>query len=129
MSERIDSRDVLDADAETRRPFRAVIIASFRRTGPNAWDDYELVLEEGEEVLEVQPGVTVMLERSGPELRLRRKGKVYRVRWMPSDDDPAALGDASASEQRAYLLAHYVRAYAEAAGIGAAAFIARKLGE
>ena len=47
MGKRIDARDVLDPDGKTIRSFHGRIVASFRRTGPNSWDDYERVPGDG----------------------------------------------------------------------------------
>lgn len=126
---RVDARDVLDPDAETRRPFRARVLGQFRPSGPNAWDDYVFAsAPEGEE-LEVLPGLPVQLERRGPQLRLRREGRVLRLEWIPDEAELAALGDGdSPSARRERLVAEYLRPHREAAGRGAAAVIAAKLG-
>jgi hypothetical protein len=123
MSERVDARDVMDANATTKRAFRASVLGHFRRTGPNSWDDYEFVRAEPGEAFDVAPGVRVQLERQGPVLRLRSMGRVLRVRWLPAEG-----GSASDSEQRDSLLRDYVESQSEAPGIGEAAFIASKLG-
>ena len=34
----IDSRDALDANAPTKRPFRGAVVGHYRPTGPNCWD-------------------------------------------------------------------------------------------
>ncbi len=47
MPRRVDARDVLDADATTSRAFSGRVVGVYRRSGPNAWDDYVLVDEDG----------------------------------------------------------------------------------
>ena len=47
MTRRLDARDVLDADATTARSFWGRVLGVYRRTGPNSWDDYALVEEDG----------------------------------------------------------------------------------
>ncbi len=126
---RVDARDVLDPDAETRRPFRARVLGHFKPTGPNAWDDYVFAsTREGEE-LEVLPGLPVQLERRGAQLRLRRGGRVLRLEWIPDEAELAALAEAdSPSARRQRFVEGYLVSFREAAGQGAAAVIAAKLG-
>ena len=82
--------------------------------------------DEGE--VDVLPGLPVQVEPSGAELRLRRGGRVVRLVLVPGERDRARLGeDAPPSAVRRLLLTEYVAAFAEDAGIGAAAVIARKL--
>ena len=126
MRERVDARDVLDANALTTRPFTGQVVGYFRRTGPNSWDEYEF-LRDDQGPVEVNPGLRVQLERNGVELRTRRHGVVYRVRWTPGRDDPPELANAGATQRRAYFIVTYLSDYDDAPGIGAAAFIARKL--
>jgi hypothetical protein len=124
MLERVDARDVLDANATTKRAFQSEIVGRFQRVGPNTWDDYQLLPVEPEP-LELGPGLQVQLERSGAELRVRLRGTVHRVRWVPSEDDQRALDDGA--DARAYFGANYLNTYADAPGIGAAAFIVKTL--
>ena len=126
---RVDARDVLDPDAETRRPFRARVLGHFKPTGPNAWDDYVFVSTAGGEELEVLPGLPVQLEHRGPQLRLRRQGRVLRLEWLPDAADLAALAeDDSPASRRRRFVAEHLSTFREAAGRGAAAVIAAKLG-
>ena len=126
MPERVDARDVLDANARTARAFLGTAVGYFRRTGPNSWDDYEFVRSDPEPV-EVLPGVRVQVERRGTEIRLRRHGQVARIRWDPGAADPPELANASSQERREYFVATYLADFDDAPGIGAAAWIARKL--
>jgi hypothetical protein len=127
MPERVDARDVLDANAMTVKAFAATILGYFRRTGPNSWDDYEFTRDRQGDV-EVNPGIRVQLERRGTDLRMRRRGTVIRVRWQPGPDDPADVRSAASAARRAYFVATYLSDYDDAPGIGAAAVIAKKLG-
>jgi hypothetical protein len=83
---RVDARDVLDANATVARGFRARLLGSFRQTGPNAWDDFDFVPQEPEEV-DVLAGTPVQLEDEGAVVRLRRHGKVIVVSWRPEPGD------------------------------------------
>jgi hypothetical protein len=130
VGKRISAYDVLDANGRTRRGFRARIVGHFRPTGADPWNDYEYVSgDEGE--LDVLPDLPVQVEPTGAQLRLRIKGgRVARVIFMPGERDRAHLGDeAPPSALRRHLLAEYVAGFAEDAGIGAAAVIARKLND
>jgi hypothetical protein len=126
MGERIDSRDVMDANAHTTRTFRATLLGHYRRTGANPWDDYEWV-DDPPESVEVAPGIAVQLEPRGAEIRLRRQGKVFRARWEPEPETATALGDASPEESRAFFCAHCLRVQGSPPGMGAVAVIASKL--
>lgn len=81
---RVDARDVLDADATTGRSFPGRVVGVFRRTGPNEWDDYELVQGDGGPV-DVLAGIPIQLEPEGPRFRMRRRGEVVVVEWTPDD--------------------------------------------
>ena len=125
MPRRVDARDVLDPNANTRRAFRARVLGRFARTGPDPWDDYEYLEEPGKE-LDVLPGIPIQLEEHGAEFRIRSRGRVVRAAWIPPADAGSAprAGD---SALRARFLAECVDAFAEAAGQGAGAVIVRKL--
>jgi hypothetical protein len=124
MGKRVDARDVLDANGRTRRAFRGRIVGHYRRTGPNAWDDYEYVgRDEGE--IEVLPDLEVQTEAWGALFRLRSGGRVVRVEWLP---DAAARRELrGAAELRRYFLDRYIQPFEHARGLGAAAVIADKL--
>ena len=64
MTQRVDARDVLDADAVTSRAFSARVVGNYRRTGPDAWDDYERVEQDGGPI-EVLPETPIQLEDEG----------------------------------------------------------------
>jgi hypothetical protein len=91
MSRRVDARDVLDADATTSRAFSGRVVGVYRRSGPNSWDDYVLVDEDGGPI-EVFPEIPIHVEEEGATFRMRRRGEVVRVAWTPDDgeDDKGA---------------------------------------
>ncbi|MFC1642263.1 hypothetical protein ACFL5O_06195 [Myxococcota bacterium] len=126
MVERIDARDVLDANAWTARPFLGRVLGYFVRTGPNSWDDYEYVrADEGS--IEVHPRLRIQMERRGPDFRMRLSGRVVRVRWMPGPSDPTDAALWTLTQQREYFIHTCVQEYQEAPGLGAAAAIATRL--
>jgi hypothetical protein len=92
MSQRVDARDVLDADAATSRALTGRVVGFFRRIGPNAWDEYELVEEDGGPI-DVYAGTPIQVEGDGATFRMRRRGEVLRVAWTPDDGGPEAGGD------------------------------------
>jgi hypothetical protein len=98
MPRRVDARDVLDADATTRRAFSGRIVGAYRRTGPNSWDDYVLV-DEDEGTIEVFAGTPIQVEEDGATFRMRRKGEVIRVAWTPE----AGEGEAGADPRARFL--------------------------
>jgi hypothetical protein len=124
-TDRIDARDVLDPNAKTAHGFRARIIARFRRAGANPWDDYVVEPVDGGEVVEVLADVPVQVEASAAHVRMRWHGEVLRLAWLPEAAD--GVGEAPDADLRARFLARYCRPFAEAAGIGEAAGIARAL--
>jgi hypothetical protein len=126
MEERIDSRDVMDANAQTKRAFAATVLGHFRRTGANPWDDYAWVDDPAERI-EVASGIPVQIERAAAEVRLRRHGDVLRVRWEPDAQAATALRDASPDAIRAYFVEHFLHSQESPPGMGAAAVIASKL--
>ena len=125
MPERVDASDVLDANARIKRAFNARVVGYFRKAGPNPWDDYEFV-RVAEEPIEPYPGAEVQLERHGTQFRLRKDGRVVRVKWEPSEDDPERVREDLAARRR-YFVETYLEQYDDAPGMGAAAIIARKI--
>jgi hypothetical protein len=121
----VDARDVLDANARTRRTVPASVVGSFRPTGPNSWDDYEFV-SEPDRPIEVRAGLEVQLEPRGPQFRVRLEGKVLRCRWTPSADELERAGSEAPSALRRVLLAEYIDSFDVDTGDGTAA-LARKL--
>jgi hypothetical protein len=104
MTEIVDGRDVLDADATIRVPLRGRVVARFRRCGPNTWDPYERVeVVDGPE-LEVFAETPIELEASGARFRMRRHGEVIVVEWRATES--AARPRAADAEREAFLRAH-----------------------
>ncbi len=123
---KVDARDVLDPDGKTSRACRGQILGYFKPTGPNSWDDYSFTSDKTE-IIDILPGLKIMMEARGPRFRMRRQGKVIRVSWIPSDQEQGDLSSAAPSALRSYFLQHYVASFDEAKGRGAAAVIALKL--
>jgi len=92
MPRRVDARDVLDADATTNRAFKGRVIGVFHRSGPNTWDDYVLVEQDGGPI-DVLAETPIQLEETGARFRMRRKGEVVIVAWVPEDETRASDGD------------------------------------
>jgi hypothetical protein len=128
MLETVDARDVLDANARVKAELSAQVVGYFQRTGPNAWDDYQFVRED-QGGLKVLPGIQIQLELDGTDFRMRKEGQVLRVRWTPDARDPAELADQSPAERRSYFIRTYLVDDNDAPGMGAAAWIAGKLGD
>ncbi len=103
MGRRVDARDVLDADATTRCTVSGRVVGVYRRSGPNSWDDYVLVDEDGGPI-EVFAETPIQVEAIGATFRMRRKGEVIRVAWTPADG-----GSGPADELRALFLVSCVR--------------------
>jgi hypothetical protein len=125
MPERVDARDVLDANARIKRSFSALVVGYFRKAGPNAWDDYEFV-RAAEEPVEPYPGTDIQLEAQGTQFRMRKGGRVVRVKWSPGEEEPEAVRDDPAVRRR-YFIETCLEQYDDAPGMGAGAMIARKL--
>ncbi len=129
MALRVKSSDVLDTTHLVARPIPARVVGYFRRTGPNSWDDYVYVDEPGE-ALEVLPGVPVQLEARGPDVRLRRQGRVVRVHFEPDASSMAKLADDPSPRRiRRYFVETFLTAHTEDAGLGATAVVVKKLSE
>ncbi len=95
MGKLVKSSDVLDVNAVTKVEMEAVVIGRYRRTGPNKWDEWELIREPGGEIVTVEPESQIQLEPLGadPEIRfrLRKRRKVSRLRWKPTEADETQL--------------------------------------
>ena len=126
MGRRVDSRDVLDPNGRTSNPFDGQIVGHYRRTGSNAWDDYELISAEGGPI-RVLAGLKIQLEKRGPVFRMRSQGKVVRVKWQPTDAQLQALDDRSPRALRRAFLAAHVAEFDEELGRGVASVVAGKL--
>jgi hypothetical protein len=144
--ERVKSSDVLDPTHEVAQVFRAKVLGTFRRVGPNSWDDYEFVKKssgktsgsETQDVIEVLPTVPVQFENRGAWVRLRTDGKVCRVEFLPQEDDLKRIGTqlgepfepgVHARAMRQYFEAAYLRRLGQGAAFGAAAVIVGKLND
>jgi hypothetical protein len=94
MGKRVKSSDVLDPNAVTAVELEGRVVGRYRPTGPNRWDDYELVREEGE-VVGVKAGEKIQVEPLGarPEVRFRaREGReVVVLCWIATEEDRQAL--------------------------------------
>ena len=123
LAARITSRQVMVPNGKTKRSFSGKIVGVFQRVGPNSWDDYQLVAKDGGPI-EVLPGVRIQIEPEGTLFRMRTRGQVMLVAWVPEADEGTNPDEA---EARTVFLDRYVDAFANAPGQGAAAFIARQL--
>ena len=119
MAELIDARDVLDANAKTARAFRGKVLGRFKRTGPNRWDPYTCIAEPGE-VREILPGLRVHLEEYGARFRLRSRGRVLRIEWVPDEPVPEA-------ERRQRFAESCLEGFQNPPGRGMSAFIQKTL--
>jgi hypothetical protein len=88
----VDARDVLDADATTSRALSGRGVGVYRPSGPNSWDDYLLVDEDGGPI-EVLAETPIQLESDGATFRMRRKGEVIVVAWTPENGGREAGAD------------------------------------
>jgi hypothetical protein len=120
----VDSRGVFQPNARTKRSFSGHIVGHYRRAGPNSWDDYLFVSEDGGPA-NVFPAVKVQVEPSGARFRMRRNGTVVVMEWTPTPDERAAMGDAG--DPRATFLKRCISRFKNKGGMGAAAFIAKTL--
>ncbi len=125
--EKVRSQQVLVATHTTKSSLTGTILGYFRRLGPNPWDDYRFVKDEGA-MLQLLPGVPVMLEPNGAVFRVRSRGRVVRVRYQP----PQVTSDArsgSRSHARAALLEQLLTPISAPTLLGGAGAIAKKLNE
>lgn len=121
---RVDSRSVFQPNARTKRSFSGRIIGHYRRAGPNAWDDYDLVSEDGGPA-NVFPAVKIQVEAEGARFRMRKGGKVVVVEWAPTPSEQAAIGEGE--DPRAAFLKRRIGTFKNKGGMGATAFIAKTL--
>lgn len=127
MGQRLDARDVLDANARTRRAFSGTVVGYFRPTGANPWDEYEYTSVQ-EASLEVLPGLEVQMEPRGAQFRLRTGGRVMRVKWAPRPEELHRLAGDSPAALRHHFTTEYLVDFQEERGRDTPAVIARKLG-
>jgi hypothetical protein len=99
----VDARDVLDADATTRRAFSGRVVGVYRRSGPDTWDDYVLV-DEDRGLIEVFAQTPIQVEKEGAAFRMRQHGEVVLVSWVPEQGE-----DEAGAELRARFLESCVR--------------------
>ena len=121
LSGPIEAAALLVPNAQTAHAFSAREIGHFRRLGANSWDPSEFVLEEGK-VVRIFPAVKVHAEGDLGWFRMRYKGGVHLFEWQPEPDqapDPETL--------QARFVETCLSGFHNAGGIGAMAFIARKL--
>lgn len=118
----VAASDVLRTNARTSAAFDGVVIGRYVAGGPNAWDGFHLE-PVAEHPIRVFPGIKVQLETAGTVIRMRARGTVVRVAWVPPPD----LSGASPPGLRAAFVDRCVRGLREAAAIGAQAAIASRL--
>lgn len=121
---RVDSRSVFQPNARTKRSFTGHIVGHYHRTGPNAWDDYDFVSEDGGPT-NVFPSVKIQIEPTGTRFRMRKGGKVLVLEWTPEPREQ--VGSEDPEEPRAAFLKDCVGTFKNKGGIGATAFIAKTL--
>ena len=119
-----DTRSVLRPNARTSRAFAGHVIGHFRRTGPNSWDDYELVPHE-DDATEIYASTEIQVEPDRSRFRIRARNQVLMVQWVPTDEEQARI--AAGADIHALFRETCIHPYASAGGVGAAAVIARKL--
>ena len=119
----IAARRVMVANGRSKIAFRAHIVGEFRRTGPNAWDDYRLDPTDGDDI-EVLPGVKLQLEEQGAVFRVRHHGTVVLAQWRP---EPGEIVSDDPEQRRQAFVTCCVGAFSHVKGLGAAAIVARNL--
>jgi hypothetical protein len=122
---RVPSNDVLDPNARVRRPFRARPVGRYERVGPNVWDDYAFVAEAGEPI-GVRAGVLVQLEPGCAVFRMRLRGQVHVLEWLPAEEDGQQPAVTAAQAAR-LLRERHIEEYASPPPLGPAVVIAKKL--
>lgn len=121
---RVDSRTVFQPNARTKRSFSGRIVGHYRRAGPNSWDGYDLVSEDGG-VTNIYPAIKVQVEAGGTRFRMRRNGKVVVVEWTPTAEEQAAMSEGETPREA--FLKRCIGTFKNKGGMGAAAFIAKTL--
>ena len=89
--EHVEASDVMRSNAKTARTFPGQVVGKFVRVGPNSWDPYSLVAEDGQTV-DGAAGPRDSSEERGVRFRVRAYGSVYVVEWRPDDGES---GDAA----------------------------------
>lgn len=85
IDDAVEARALFQPNAKTTVAFDGEILGRFVRNGPNPWDTYRFVPEAGEGI-RVFPGINVQLAAQGPVFRMRAKGSVLSVAWVPAQD-------------------------------------------
>jgi len=124
VSDLIDARSVLHANGKTKRSFDGHIVGYFHRSGPNSWDDYQLVPKD-DGPIDVFPSIEIQVEPLRSRFRMRTRGKVAMVQWVPTAEERAALQ--AGGELHEAFLESCVDQFKHSAGIGVAAFVAKTL--
>jgi hypothetical protein len=124
-SARVDSRDVLDPNARSKSAFQARIVGRFERAGPNIWDDYRYVAEEGG-VIRVSAGLKIHVEPDTTRVRIRRKGRVFVAEWLPKAGELEEIKKGGL-DRRFVFVDRYLSDFASPPGWGLAAVVAKKL--
>lgn len=119
----IEPSRVLAANAKTKASFKGRIVGYFKRMGPNSWDPFEYILEDGGEI-DVFPGVRVQVEAQETRFRMRVRGKVHMIAWAPSEADRTELGG---GDLHALFVERCIERFNNKGGIGVSAFIAKSL--
>jgi hypothetical protein len=122
---RVDSRDVLDPNARSKAAFQARIVGRFQRSGPNIWDDYLFVAEEGG-MIRVPAGLKLYIEPETTRVRVRRKGRVFVVEWQPRSDEQEEI-EKNRIDRRVFFVERYLSDFASPPGWGLAAVVAKKI--
>jgi hypothetical protein len=125
MSRRIDSRDVFDPNARTLQRLDGRVLGRFRRLGPNRWDPYEFLAEDGGSI-RVLARVKIQLEPRGAVFRMRWRSRVIRVEWVPDARHRAELKEGSWTARKLFR-ARFSEDFQNRPGFGLAAVVASKL--
>ena len=123
---RVDSRTVFQPNARTKCSFSGHIVGHYRRVGPNSWDHYDLLSEDGGST-NIYPAIKVQVETEGARFRMRKNGKVVVVEWTPTPEEKSAFGEHENENPRAAFLKRCIGSFKNKGGMGAAAFIAKSL--
>ncbi len=121
LSGPIEAADLLVPNARTAHAFSAREIGHFHRLGANSWDPSEFILEDGK-VIRIFPAVKIHAEGDLGWFRMRYKGGVHLFEWQPEPEDTPPPDQLQTRFEQCCLTGFHT-----AGGVGATAFIARKL--
>ncbi len=119
-----DTRSVLRPNARTARAFEGRVIGHFRRTGPNAWDKYELIPHEDDSI-DIFPSTEIQVEPDRSRFRIRARGQVLMVQWVPTAEEQEQIS--GGVDIHMLFSETCIHGFESTGGIGAAAVIARTL--